>query len=171
MLNRKFYIAYSKHIIIFVYIITQLIYCLIPSFQSNGVLPSGVHWATMEEIKEKLCFSDKRIELVFGLEQAIVSLKRAGCETIYLDGSFSTSKENPGDIDVCWEVDGVDLDMLIKIEPVLWEFVLGRKSQKDKFGCEFFPAVFIAEPPDKTFIDFFQQDRDGNPKGIIGLKI
>ena len=97
----------------------------------------GISKKIIAEIKEKLCFSDKRIELVFGLEQAIVSLKRAGCETIYLDGSFSTSKENPGDIDVCWEVDGVDLDMLIKIEPVLWEFVLGRKSQKDKNKCNF----------------------------------
>ncbi len=171
MLNREFYIAYSKHIIIFVYIITQLIYCLIPNFQSNGVLPSGVHWTTMEEIKEKLCFSDKRIELVFGLEQAIVSLKRAGCETIYLDGSFSTSKENPGDIDVCWELGKVDLDFLLAIEPVLFDFNFKRKAQKDKFGCEFFVMDFIAAPPDITFIEFFQQDRDGNPKGIIGLKI
>jgi hypothetical protein len=125
----------------------------------------------MNEIKERLCFSDKRIWLVVGLEKAIVSLKSAGCETIYLDGSFTTLKENPGDIDVCWETDGVNLDFLIVIEPVLWDFSPGRKPQKDKFGCEFFPCDFVAAPPDKTFLDFFQQDRDGNPKGIIGLKI
>ncbi|MEL1241891.1 DUF6932 family protein [Flavobacterium flavipallidum] len=144
---------------------------MIPNFQPNGILPSGIHWSTIEEVKEKLCFSERRIELIIGLENAIISLKRAGCETIYIDGSFSTSKQNPGDIDVCWETGGVDLDFLVVIEPVLWDFSSGRKSQKDKFGCEFFPCDFVAEPPDKTFIDFFQQDRDGNPKGIIGLKI
>lgn len=144
---------------------------MIPNFQSNGILPSGVHWSTIEEIKDKLCFSLRRTQLVVGLERAIVSLKNAGCKTIYLDGSFSTSKEIPGDIDVCWELGNVDLNILIVIEPVLFDFTLGRKAQKDKFGCEFFPAEELAAPPDKTYIDFFQQDRDGNPKGIIGLKI
>lgn len=153
------------------YFKTQLINCLIHNFQSNGVLPSGIHWSTLEEVKARLCFSEKRIQLVVGLELAILSLKAAGCETIYLDGSFSTSRENPGDIDVCWELENVDLNILLSIEPVFFEFAFKRKAQKDKFGCEFFPADSIAEPPDKTYFDFFQQDKDGNPKGIIGLKI
>jgi predicted nucleotidyltransferase len=144
---------------------------LIPNFQSNGILPSGIHWSTIEEVKNKLCFSERRTQLVIGLEKAIISLKSAGCKTIYLDGSFSTLKEIPGDIDVCWETDNVDLERLIEIEPVLWDFSFGRKAQKERFGCEFFPAEEFAAPPDKTFIEFFQQDRDGNPKGIIGLKI
>lgn len=144
---------------------------MIPNFQFDGVLPSGIHWSTIEEIKEKLCFSVKRTELVAGLEKAILSLKKAGCETIYLDGSFSTSTKDPNDIDVCWELINVNLDLLLIIEPVLFNFDFKRKAQKDKFGCEFFPADSIAAPPDKTYIDFFQQDRDGNPKGIIGLKI
>ncbi len=103
---------------------------MIPDFQSNGVLPSGIHWSTLEEIKYKLCFSEKRIQLVVGLELAIKSLKSAGCETIYLDGSFSTSKENPGDIDVCWELGRVDLDFLLAIEPVLFDFNFKRKANK-----------------------------------------
>lgn len=171
MLKNWFCIVYLKHIIIFVYIKTQLNNCLIPNFQFNGTLPCGIHWSTIEEIKGKLCFSLRRNHLIEGLERAIVSLKSAGCKTIYLDGSFSTSKEMPGDIDVCWETENVDLDLLIRVEPVLWDFSLGRKHQKDKFGCEFFPLDSIAEPPDKTYFDFFQQDKDGNPKGIIGLKI
>jgi len=144
---------------------------LIPNFKSNGLLPDGIHWATLTEIKERLCFSEKRTELVAGLEKAILSLKKAGCETIYLDGSFSSSKEIPGDIDVCWELGNVDLDFLFVIEPVLFDFTLKRKAQKDKFGCEFFLTDDFAAPPDKTFIEFFQQDRDGSAKGIIGLKI
>lgn len=116
---------------------------MIPNFQFDGILPSGIHWSTIEEIKEKLCFSVKRTELVAGLEKAILSLKKAGCETIYLDGSFSTSTKDPNDIDVCWELINVNLDLLLIIEPVLFNFDFKRKAQKDKFGCEFFQQILL----------------------------
>jgi hypothetical protein len=144
---------------------------LIPAFNRNGVLPPGVHWSTMDEIRDKLCFSKKRENLFNGLIRAIASLKEAGCKTIYIDGSFSTTKHSPGDIDVCWEVSKVDLVRLNLIEPVFFNFENGRKEQKAKFGCEFFPARNIAKHPNTLYLDFFQTDKDNKPKGIIGLKI
>ena len=144
---------------------------MIPDFDKNGVLPNGIHWSSVDEVRAKLCFSIKRENLVNGLEKAIASLKKAGCDTIYIDGSFSTSKIDPGDIDVCWETDKVDLYLLKSIEPVFFNFKNERVEQKAKFGCEFFPANAIAKPPNTLYIDFFQKDKDDNPKGIIGLKI
>ena len=38
---------------------------------------------------------------------AIDSLRRAGCRTVYIDGSFATSKEIPNDFDVCWDEEDV----------------------------------------------------------------
>lgn len=143
---------------------------MIPDFDKNGNLPTGIHWSSLEEIKKKLCFSKKRITLITGLELAIKALIKAGCKTIYIDGSFTTSKHDPNDIDVCW-VENVDLNKLNLIEPTLLDFDNGRRNQKQKFGCEFFPADWIAKPPDVIFIDFFQSDRNNNPKGIIGIKL
>ena len=143
---------------------------MIPNF-TKGLLPPGIHWSTIDEIKSKLCFSEKRVNLVKGLELAISSLKAAGCKTIYIDGSFSSDKDEPGDIDVCWELDKVDLGLLMKIEPVFFDFFDNRKQQKAKFGCEFFFSDWVASPPDTLYLDFFQEDRDGNKKGIIGLKL
>ena len=40
----------------------------------------------------------------------------ASCQTGYLDGSFVSSKLEPGDFDACWDEKGVDLD---KLDPVL----------------------------------------------------
>ena len=51
-----------------------------------------------------------------GLKAAMVSLKDAGCKTVYVDGSFVTGKERPGDFDACWEEEGVDP---IVLDPVL----------------------------------------------------
>jgi hypothetical protein len=144
---------------------------LIPTLESNGNLPPGIHWSTIEDIEDKLCFSEKRAKLLDGFKLALESLKKAGCKHVYIDGSFTTSKLEPGDIDVCWDTDGVDLNFLNTIEPTLLIFDPGRKTQKDKFGCEFFPADSIAKPPFTIFLDFFQEDREGNTKGIIGLKL
>lgn len=144
---------------------------MIPKFDADGLLPPGIHWATMDEIKNELCFSSKRVKLVEGLEKALLSLKTCGCETVYIDGSFASDKMNPEDIDVCWDTNNVDLYKLLKIEPVLLDLSNERLAQKSKFGCEFFISSLIAKPPNTIFIDFFQEDRNGNPKGIIGLKI
>jgi hypothetical protein len=49
----------------------------------------------------------------------MTQLKAAGCRTIYIDGSFVTSKQKPGDFDACWEDNGVDIKYLESIAPTL----------------------------------------------------
>ena len=88
-----------------------------------------------------------------------------------LDGSFITSKEQPGDFDACWDATDVDIDLLFKLEPVFFEFDNFRKAQKRKFGGEFFPADVPATLSGVVFKDFFQMDKDGKPKGIIVIKL
>lgn len=144
---------------------------MIPDFLKNGNLPTGIHWSTISEIEDKLCFSPKRKTLFNNFKNAILHLKKAGCKYVYLDGSFTTNKEIPNDIDVCWDMNNVNLDTLNKLEPVFFDFDNGRLNQKIKFGCEFFPADFIAKPPTTIYLDFFQEDRDGSKKGIVGLKL
>ena len=43
-----------------------------------------------------------------GLRAALEEFKKAGCQTVYINGSFVTSKELPNDYDCCWEEAGVD---------------------------------------------------------------
>ena len=64
-----------------------------------------------------------------GLRAALGNLKGAGCRTVYINGSFVTSKELPNDYDACWEETGVDPEAL---DPVLLTFDPGRAMQKDK---------------------------------------
>ena len=47
-----------------------------------------------------------------GLRAALENLKAAGCRTVYLNGSFVTSKDLPNDYDACWEEPGVDPEAL-----------------------------------------------------------
>ena len=41
--------------------------------------------------------------LATGLRATVENLSDAGCRTVYLDGSFVTSRTMPNDFDACWE--------------------------------------------------------------------
>ena len=96
------------------------------------------------------------------------ALKNAGCEITYIDGSFTTNKDEPKDFDVCWEVAGVKGKLL---DPVLLTFVNGRAAQKAKYFGEFFPAESQALPAGLRYLDFFQINKFGQAKGIIKLDL
>ena len=103
-----------------------------------------------------------------GLRAALIDLRNAGCRIAYIDGSFVTDKEFPGDYDGCWDMTGVDLEA---IDPVLYEFTQARKAQKDKYFGELFPMNWPANLAGLTFIEFFQNDQGNNAKGIIAIEL
>lgn len=110
-----------------------------------------------------------RRRLLSGLKAALDALRAAGCQRIYLDGSFVTAKKAPGDFDACWDVTGVDPALL---DPVLLVFDQGRAAQKAKYGGELFPAQLPNGITGLTFLEFFQIDKQtGRPKGIVVLDL
>ena len=111
--------------------------------------------------------TEKRKGLLVGLKAALEALQKAGCEIVYLNGSFVTSKENPDDFDGCWDVDSVSLDLL---DPVLMNFSKKQAAQKKKYGGELFPN--LPETSGQVFLDLFQTDKStGDPKGIIAIDL
>lgn len=142
---------------------------MIPQFNAEGNLPPGIHWATWQEIVDRFGTTTWRRQLLAGLQATLGELKRVGCSTVYLDGSFVSAKPIPGDFDACWDEAGVDL---ASIDPVLLDFDGGRATQKAKFGGELFPASLGADGVGTLFLDFFQTDKDsGNQKGIVALDL
>ena len=142
---------------------------MIPDFEESGNLPPGVHWATLDEIVKRFGTTSWRRDLLGGFMSALEGLKQAGCRTVYLDGSFVTSKAVPNDFDACWDEIGVDIEL---VDPVLLEFDRGRATQKAKFRGEFFPASSVARMRGDVFLEFFQIDREtGQPKGIVALDL
>jgi len=131
------------------------------------VLPPGVHNATLEEVEYRFATSERRKRLYSGFREGVMALRRVGCREIFLDGSFVTEKDNPGDFDVCWDPIGVDT---AKLDPIFLDFSEGRKKQKEMFHGEFFPTSCLAEGK-HFFFDFFQIDKyTGIAKGIICIE-
>lgn len=142
---------------------------MLPAFDELGNLPAGIHVGTWDELVARYGTSPARLSLLAGLKQALDSLRAAGCQRVYIDGSFVTEKSEPRDFDGCWEASGVDPAL---IDPVLLDFSHRRSAQKAKYGGELFPAGLSAEPAGTRFLDYFQQDKTtGKPKGIVALDL
>jgi hypothetical protein len=124
---------------------------MIPSFNDSGRLPPGIHEANWSELRARFGDSPRRAQMLEGFHEALSLLRSAGCRSVYLDGSFVTAKEKPGDFDACWDPRGVALD---ELDPVLLDFSEGRRAQKERFRGEFFPADAAAEPGVRCFLSF-----------------
>lgn len=90
-----------------------------------------------------------------------------GCRRVWVNGSFVTAKDEPGDFDACWDTDGVDLDI---VDTVLLDLTAHRRAQKECFGGELFPNV-IETQSGLSFAVFFQNERDTGRKGIVVIHI
>jgi hypothetical protein len=143
---------------------------MLPPFDpTTGNLPPGIHSARWEELVERYGFNAHRRRQISGLKDALLALQAAGCRRVYVDGSFVSKRELPGDFDACWDVEGVDLR---RLDPVLMTFDERRAAQKRRFGGELFPMGLPANTAGATFLEFFQRDRETNqPKGIVMLEL
>lgn len=145
---------------------------MIPEFDENGNLLLGIHWATWEEFVDRFGTTPRRLRMIEGLKTAMEQLQSAGCQTIYIDGSFVTNKPNPGDFDACWDSDGVDINYLESIAPTLYKFAQKRAEQKARYRGEIFPSNYPANSYGTTYLDFFQFDtRTDAHKGIIAIDL
>ena len=141
---------------------------MLPPFDPDaGLLPTGEHEASWDEVVERLGWNGRRRALLDGLADALELLAEVGCRRVWLNGSFVTAKDEPGDFDACWDTDGVDLD---EIDPVFLDLSAGRRAQKRRFGGELFPNV-VEGGSGLVFAEFFQNERGGGRKGIVVLRL
>jgi hypothetical protein len=129
---------------------------LIPDFDQNGYLPPGVHGATMEEIAERFGRqSELRHVQMESLQWLIEAARRARILRIIIDGSFTTDRLEPNDIDCALMTGpGISPDVGAEVES-LWEIP--------------FLHVMILDPEtfDRSVDDLFGTDRWDIRKGII----
>lgn len=140
---------------------------MIPEFE-DGLLPPGVHGATWNELLDAFGWNPERVRLLAGLRLVIGDLRAVGCRRVWLNGSFVTEKDVPEDYELCWHMEGVDLENL---NPILLDFNPPRILQKAFYGGEVVPNVteFDSGQP---FVDFFQQDAEsGKAKGILQIDL
>jgi hypothetical protein len=134
-----------------------------------AVLPPGIHDTTLGEVEARFATTPHRRWLFGGFVRVTQALALAGCNYVYLDGSFVTAKPHPSDYDGCWDHVGVDDT---KLDPVLFNFDNKRAAQKAKYFGEMFIAGIPNGPGGAPFLEFFQAEKSsGQAKGILRISL
>lgn len=162
----------------------------IPDFNEHGYLPPGQYQLTnWQELENRFGQTETRRELLAGLKKALLNLQQAGCQKVYLDGSFVTDETDPNDYDGVWDDEGITIDAekLARIDELflpnyneddLQDDREQRakkqeercKQQKQKYGGELFISSEIAIDG-RTMLEYYQEDRKGIKKGIIYINL
>ena len=138
----------------------------IPPFNQHGLLPPGIHPASMEEVVERLGFSSKRQDLIErGLKPMVERLRAFGVRDMYLNGSFTTAKSSPGDIDAY---------VLTTVgSPLELEVIEHYEERKTTYQVDLWPAY--TDEPGEMSQDWWQEhfghtkEQPPKAKGIVKL--
>ena len=121
----------------------------------------------MRQVEKRFATNPIRQQQFEGLVRASNALGIAGSETLWLDGSYITNKDEPGDFDATFDATNIDWIALGIEEPDLLDFDSPRSTQKRVYGGELLPLV----DGGVDFVGFFQTDRDGKPKGVVRIDL
>ena len=141
-------------------------------YDEFGNLGHRIFEMSWEEFKELFGYNEKRRWLLEGMELAISDFKKIGCKAFYADGSLVTSKEEPGDYDICWDDTGMELLKAWQKCPELFD--IGRNGQKikDRYRGDVVPANNCPDPDSGiNFVAYFMKDQEDRKKGIIRVEI
>jgi hypothetical protein len=114
------------------------------NFDERGLLPIGVHDATIEEVGQNLARfqkTDRRMNLFEKLKSYLKELAKTDWEyQVIIDGSFvMTMIDEPNDIDVIL-VFPVNWDLDQQLRPFEYNLV-SKKATKRNFSVEVYPVV------------------------------
>ena len=138
----------------------------LPLFTADGVLPEGIHEATLDEIQKKCCsYGDieRRNSLFNTLQKYINDVKKHDVKFyICIDGSYVTQKGSPGDLDVLIIYD-------FEYNNKEWLELISDKTAPLKYNGLQILSAFIDSYGEDNLLDFAQDVKDNTNlrKGIV----
>lgn len=135
--------------------------------KSDIIFKPGIYEFTIEKAEAQFASTPHRRRLFESFKELAKDLKEAGCKRIFLDGSFITRKDKPGDFDACWEP--FELVNRPKDAFLIDESVEGWKARKAKYLGDIFPrhADKYGDRVEKWQFD----ERTERQKGIIFIDL
>ncbi|MEP6465720.1 MAG: hypothetical protein ABJB05_05425 [Parafilimonas sp.] len=119
------------------------------------------------EFQKLFGYNKERQKQVNNLFTVANKLKNSGCETMFVFGSFATSKEQPNDIDVCFDISNLDIKVLEKNYSLFDHY---EHKRFHKYLLVHIP-FFKIKTEDKELMQFMKTDKSGNKRGIIALSL
>jgi len=150
----------------------------------SAYLDPGFHDATVADVESTLVngfpTSNTRRDIFERWQQlraaiaALVTLREQ-----WLDGSYVTTKVDPGDADIVVHLDGAEVDNLAPVAEFTLQALVAGKTTQAAWRCDSYPLVeypqghplrALFEAQRTYWADFFGTDRLGAPKGIVRVE-
>jgi hypothetical protein len=139
----------------------------IPGFNDDGNLPQGTYRATLSEIANRFVQPRRmrRQALTNTLVKFITFVLGYGPTEIFIDGSYTTAKLLPSDVDIA-----VVFPPSFDLEGNSWRF-LNKSDLTEKMGVHLFKLGIDQDSIARFIQDWTTDLASGQPKGIVYLEI
>ncbi len=122
----------------------------IPDFDRNGLLPAGVIDCTLDEIRIRFGWNDRRMMLFNNLAAFIENEVRPSfSDPWYCDGSFVTDKDMPEDTDVVLDLSAAPNDRK-------WRGLDFMNREQPRLFSQYRVDFWVNLPGGNDFSSFFQ---------------
>jgi len=155
---------------------------MIPPFDKNGNLPPGCYKPPLSEFEERFVDNFPDSSSRPDIYEGYIDFSILICEEMpsakkqVLNGSFTTDKIEPGDMDMLIVFDS---ELLTRIEKDKCPHVMNNETIMDGYSCHSFPLVKYPKSKPELYqkylkkkaywIDCWGSDREDNPKGLIDI--
>lgn len=141
------------------------------------ILSPGLHDLREDELRNHFLSSfpgsRTRKSLISGFSKYLDKLRKFGVSfEIWVDGSFTTDKENPNDIDIVVFGSESELNLLPPdLQNGLKPLLLDRATIRRRYGLDVLFAVSEDQNLRSYWRGWYGFDRNENPKGIARLVV
>jgi hypothetical protein len=155
---------------------------VLPEFDENGNLPLGCYKPTFKEFEERFVesfpnsISRKLIFQDYSDFSILLCEEMPSAKKQILNGSFTTNKENPEDMDLLIVFDG---ESLTSFEKSKCPLLMNNETIKEGYNCHSFPLVKFPKSKPKLYesylakkkywLECWGSDREDNLKGLINI--
>ncbi|TXR54151.1 DUF6932 family protein [Reinekea thalattae] len=144
--------------------------------EQKPLLEPGLHDFELKEIGNHFLknfpASKTRKLLIDGLNSYVGHLASIGTPVeLWIDGSFTTNKENPNDIDLVIFSPASALNVLPDDKKQLFQALTDRASIKANFGCDVLFCPTENQDMRSYWRGWYGFDRNEQPKGIARVMV
>lgn len=142
----------------------------------KSLLPAGIHDVALSDVDNHFLSSfpssKTRKNLISGLTQFTLALSQFGIRyELWIDGSFTTEKLDPNDIDLVVFLSSQEVNSLSGNQQTTLAQLLDRHTAKQNFGCDAFVSFIEDQDHRSYWRGWFGYDRNENPKGIARIAV
>ena len=144
---------------------------MLPDFTDNGLLPPGIHRATVAEFRARFAVfsrSDRRWKIFQKIDALLTEAKRSEIvRRVLVAGSYVTAKAEPNDFDCILVLEPSIVGSLL---PPFQYNLASRKMARRLFGGDITTALDGSAALAK-YLEFFQTTREGWRAGIVEIEL